>query len=137
MYGRILPFKYPALIVAGTALNNKSPERNFRTDFGSPPIPFRAFCMAKGDFFDISLLGNDKIKKREYLATSSMLGLGKTRHLPGHSSIGPTSAKHNFVLPCLHPPRRPTREAVCRSSGQNQARRLPGVHPEYNATASG
>ncbi|GFV45648.1 hypothetical protein TNCV_2794741 [Trichonephila clavipes] len=30
----------------------------------------------------------------------------------------------------------PTREAVCRPSGKNEARRLPGVHPEYNATAS-
>ncbi|GFU76179.1 hypothetical protein TNCV_1233301 [Trichonephila clavipes] len=27
-------------------------------------------------------------------------------------------------------------EAVCRSSGKNQARRLSGVHPEYSATAS-
>ncbi|GFU46484.1 hypothetical protein TNCV_567761 [Trichonephila clavipes] len=27
--------------------------------------------------------------------------------------------------------------AVCRSSGKNQARRLPEVHPKYNATASG
>ncbi|GFW90025.1 putative transposase-like protein [Trichonephila clavipes] len=43
----------------------------------------------------------------------------------------------NFILACLHPPRSPTREAVCRSSGKNQAQRLPGVHPEYNATASG
>ncbi|GFU55470.1 hypothetical protein TNCV_2812861 [Trichonephila clavipes] len=29
-----------------------------------------------------------------------------------------------------------TREAVCRSSGKNQARRLPEVHPEYSTTAS-
>ncbi|GFY08408.1 hypothetical protein TNCV_1358141 [Trichonephila clavipes] len=32
--------------------------------------------------------------------------------------------------------RSPTREAVYRSSGKYQARRLPGVHPEYNATTS-
>ncbi|GFX62070.1 hypothetical protein TNCV_2227961 [Trichonephila clavipes] len=38
---------------------------------------------------------------------------------------------------CLHPPRSPTREAECRSSGKYQARRLPGVHPEYSTTASG
>ncbi|GFX60667.1 uncharacterized protein TNCV_4917171 [Trichonephila clavipes] len=35
------------------------------------------------------------------------------------------------------PPRSPTREAVCRSPGTNQARRLPGVHPEYSTTAPG
>ncbi|GFW41928.1 hypothetical protein TNCV_6371 [Trichonephila clavipes] len=35
---------------------NKSPERNFLSDFGSPPIPLRAFCMANGDLRTISLL---------------------------------------------------------------------------------
>ncbi|GFY26921.1 hypothetical protein TNCV_930621 [Trichonephila clavipes] len=63
--------------------------------------------------------------------------VGKTRPLPGHSSKGSISVKHNFVLACLHPPRSPTREAVCRSRGKNQVRRLPGVHPEYSTTASG
>ncbi|GFV62516.1 uncharacterized protein TNCV_3866971 [Trichonephila clavipes] len=42
-----------------------------------------------------------------------------------------------FILAYLHPPRSPTREAVCRSSGKYQARRLPGVYPEYSTTASG
>ncbi|GFX57329.1 hypothetical protein TNCV_3914921 [Trichonephila clavipes] len=63
--------------------------------------------------------------------------VGKTRPLPGHSSIGFISTKHNFVLACLHPLRSPTREAVCRSSDKYQARRLPGVHPEYSTAASG
>ncbi|GFU00677.1 transposable element Tcb2 transposase [Trichonephila clavipes] len=63
--------------------------------------------------------------------------VGNTRPLPGRSNIGSISAKHNFVLECLHPPRSPTREAVCRSSSKYQARRLPGVHPEYSTTASG
>ncbi|GFX96446.1 hypothetical protein TNCV_1441211 [Trichonephila clavipes] len=42
--------------------------------------------------------------------------------------------ENNFVLVCLHPPQSPTREAVCRSSGKNQARR----YLEYTQnTASG
>ncbi|GFU67235.1 hypothetical protein TNCV_729031 [Trichonephila clavipes] len=57
--------------------------------------------------------------------------------LPGHSLFGSISAKNNFVLVCLHPPRSSTREVVCRSSGQFQTRCLPGVHPEYSTTASG
>ncbi|GFT91087.1 hypothetical protein TNCV_2008901 [Trichonephila clavipes] len=52
-------------------------------------------------------------------------------------SIGSISTKYNLILACLHPPRSPTRKAVCRSSGNNQARRLPGLHPEYSTTASG
>ncbi|GFW01650.1 hypothetical protein TNCV_4085651 [Trichonephila clavipes] len=40
-------------------------------------------------------------------------------------------------MACLYPPRSPTREAVCRSTANNQTRRLPKVHPEYSATASG
>ncbi|GFX21701.1 hypothetical protein TNCV_1200811 [Trichonephila clavipes] len=43
----------------------------------------------------------------------------------------------NFVLACLHPPWSPTWEAVCRSTDNSQARRLPGVHSEHSATASG
>ncbi|GFV90645.1 hypothetical protein TNCV_2223611 [Trichonephila clavipes] len=63
--------------------------------------------------------------------------LGKTRPLPGHSSIASISAKRNFILVFLHPVRSPTREAVCRQSFKNQVRRLPGVNPEYYATTSG
>ncbi|GFU56765.1 uncharacterized protein TNCV_4041681 [Trichonephila clavipes] len=44
--------------------------------------------MTKGDFFDISFLGNNTIKNRECFALSSMFELDKTRPLPGHSSIG-------------------------------------------------
>ncbi|GFV95337.1 hypothetical protein TNCV_4587121 [Trichonephila clavipes] len=65
-----------------------------------------------------------------------MLRLGKTRPLPVHSIFGSIGARKDFILVCLHPPRSPTRKAVCRSSGKYQARRLPGLHPEYNATAS-
>ncbi|GFV16691.1 hypothetical protein TNCV_4418781 [Trichonephila clavipes] len=46
--------------------------------------------------------------------------------------------EENFILACLHPPpRSPTGEAVCRSSGKYQAWRLPVVHPEYSAAALG
>ncbi|GFX92535.1 hypothetical protein TNCV_710401 [Trichonephila clavipes] len=66
-----------------------------------------------------------------------MSKLGKTKPLPGYSSIASIRVKYNFILMCLHPPRSPTREAVCRSFGKNQARRFPGLHPEYSDTASG
>ncbi|GFW28286.1 hypothetical protein TNCV_4639531 [Trichonephila clavipes] len=66
-----------------------------------------------------------------------MLGLGNTRPLPGHSSIGSIN-----TLKKLHPgvpP--PTTESNKGGSvpviWQNQARRLPEVHPEHSATASG
>ncbi|GFX99760.1 hypothetical protein TNCV_257991 [Trichonephila clavipes] len=61
---------------------NKSPERNFFTDFGSPPIPLRAFCIAKGDFRDISLLGIDRIKNRECVAIVSMAVVERRRRIP-------------------------------------------------------
>ncbi|GFU65056.1 hypothetical protein TNCV_4130621 [Trichonephila clavipes] len=65
-----------------------------------------------------------------------MLRVGNTRPLHGTGNWIHKREK-NFVLACLHPPRSPTREAVCRSSGNYQTWRLPGVHQEYNATASG
>ncbi|GFT05194.1 hypothetical protein TNCV_122561 [Trichonephila clavipes] len=67
----------------------------------------------------------------------SMLMLGKTRPLPGHKISGSMKSEIVFILECLYPPRSPTREAVCRSSGKYQARRLPEVHPEYSTTVSG
>ncbi|GFX19432.1 retrovirus-related Pol polyprotein from transposon 412 [Trichonephila clavipes] len=67
----------------------------------------------------------------------SMLMLGKTRPLPGHKISGFMKSEICFILECLHPPRSPTREAVCRSSGKYQARRLPEVHSEYSTTESG
>ncbi|GFW14535.1 hypothetical protein TNCV_2358591 [Trichonephila clavipes] len=78
---------------ADTVSINESPERNFFTDFGSPPIPLRAFCMAKGDFCDILLFGKDKIKNRECLAIVSMAVVGKTWPLPGHCKLGSISVK--------------------------------------------
>ncbi|GFS88857.1 hypothetical protein TNCV_3569551 [Trichonephila clavipes] len=65
------------------------------------------------------------------VAMVSMLMLGKIRPLPGHKISGSMKREMVFILECLHPPRSPTREAVCRSSGKHQARRLPEVHPEY------
>ncbi|GFU50086.1 hypothetical protein TNCV_3210811 [Trichonephila clavipes] len=49
-----------------------------------------------------------------------MFRVVKTKLLPGHSCIGSTSVKNHFVLACLPPPRSPTREAVCRSSGKTR-----------------
>ncbi|GFX22718.1 transposable element Tc1 transposase [Trichonephila clavipes] len=66
-------------------------------NFGSPPIPLRAFCMAKGDFRDISLLGNEKISKREVVAMLSMFKLGKTRPLPGYSIFGSIRREMIFI----------------------------------------
>ncbi|GFU78340.1 hypothetical protein TNCV_528831 [Trichonephila clavipes] len=57
----------------------------------------------------------------------STLMLGKTRPLPGHKISGCMKSEIVFILECLHPPRSPTREAVCGSSGKYQARRLPEV----------
>ncbi|GFW95694.1 hypothetical protein TNCV_19251 [Trichonephila clavipes] len=42
--------------------SSRSPERNRLTDFGSPPIPTRAFCIKKGDFFPISLCSSESSK---------------------------------------------------------------------------
>ncbi|GFW30375.1 hypothetical protein TNCV_453131 [Trichonephila clavipes] len=85
----------------------------------------------------MSLFGSEISKNRVSAETVSMLRVGNTRPLPGHSSIGSISVRQNFVLACLHPPRSPTREAVCRATDNSQARPLPGVHPEYSAIVSG
>ncbi|GFW20863.1 hypothetical protein TNCV_1050841 [Trichonephila clavipes] len=66
-----------------------------------------------------------------------MVRLGNTRPLPWHSSIGSIYTRKK-----LHPGVAPlTTESNKGGSvpviGQNQARRLPGVHPEHSATASG
>ncbi|GFY33339.1 hypothetical protein TNCV_1897911 [Trichonephila clavipes] len=116
---------------------SKSPDQSFLTDFGSPPIPIIALWTTKGDFRDISLFAKDKTKKREHLATLSMCRLGNTRPLPGHISIGSINTRKN-LHPGVSPP---TTESNKGGSvpviWQNQARRLPEVHPDYNATASG
>ncbi|GFX20436.1 transposable element Tcb1 transposase [Trichonephila clavipes] len=36
---------------------DRTPNRNLLTDLGSPPVPTRAFCIAKGDLEDISVFG--------------------------------------------------------------------------------
>ncbi|GFW50010.1 hypothetical protein TNCV_2315921 [Trichonephila clavipes] len=38
---------------------SRSPDRNLLTDFGSPPIPFRALCIVNADFRDMALLGKE------------------------------------------------------------------------------
>ncbi|GFV46494.1 hypothetical protein TNCV_3233811 [Trichonephila clavipes] len=66
-----------------------------------------------------------------------MFKLGKTRPLPVHSSIGSINTRKK-LHPGVPPP---TTESNKGDSvlviWQNQARRLPEVHPEYSATASG
>ncbi|GFV62517.1 hypothetical protein TNCV_3866981 [Trichonephila clavipes] len=52
----------------------------FLIDLGSPPIPIIALWTTKGDFRAISLFGNDKIKKREHLATLSINRLDNSGH---------------------------------------------------------
>ncbi|GFU95558.1 hypothetical protein TNCV_3543031 [Trichonephila clavipes] len=47
-----------------------------------------------GDFREISLFGNDKIRKREYVAISSMVSVGNTRPLPGCCIFGSMSARN-------------------------------------------
>ncbi|GFT19810.1 hypothetical protein TNCV_4992711 [Trichonephila clavipes] len=107
---------------------SRLPDRKRFTDFGSPPIPTRALFIAGGEFLIISLFGNAISKNLVRAAIISLSNLGNTRPLPRHSSIG-------SILAGLYPPRSPTRDAVCRSSDKYQARRFPGVYPEYSDTA--
>ncbi|GFU29409.1 hypothetical protein TNCV_2382621 [Trichonephila clavipes] len=116
---------------------SSSPEFNHFIDFGSTPIPNKALCIAKGNLFNISLFGRYISKNLVIFDNSSTLRGGNTRLIPWHSSIDPYERVNIFVLACLHPPRSPKSEAVCRPSGKNQAWRLLGIHPEYNATTSG
>ncbi|GFW36831.1 hypothetical protein TNCV_4348721 [Trichonephila clavipes] len=55
-------------------------------------MPLMVFCMANGDFLDISLLDNDKMRNRECEAISSTIGLGKTRPLLGQCKLRSISA---------------------------------------------
>ncbi|GFU96961.1 hypothetical protein TNCV_3319241 [Trichonephila clavipes] len=81
---------------AELVLINKSPDLKRFTDLSSPPIPISALRIANGDFLHMSLFGRDEIKNRVFLAISSMLRLGKTRPLPGHSSIGSISMRKHL-----------------------------------------
>ncbi|GFX02642.1 hypothetical protein TNCV_3869791 [Trichonephila clavipes] len=66
-----------------------------------------------------------------------MCKLGNTRPLPGHSSIGSINTR-NKLHSGVHPPTTESNKGGSVSViWQNQARRLPEVHPEYSATASG
>ncbi|GFU64265.1 hypothetical protein TNCV_3780761 [Trichonephila clavipes] len=44
---------------------SRSSDRNLFTDFGSPSIPERTLCIAKGDFVDNSLSGKEINKNME------------------------------------------------------------------------
>ncbi|GFS93545.1 hypothetical protein TNCV_87181 [Trichonephila clavipes] len=72
---------------------SRSPDRNLLTDFGSPPIPFRALCIANGDLRDMALLGKEISKSLARLAVSSIARLGNTRPLPWHSRLGSISVE--------------------------------------------
>ncbi|GFU59802.1 hypothetical protein TNCV_4343571 [Trichonephila clavipes] len=81
---------------------SRSPDRNLSTDFGSPPIPFRALCIANGDLRDMALLGKEISKNLTRLAVSSIARLGNTRPLPWHSRLGSVSVEkklHSGVPP--------------------------------------
>ncbi|GFV80724.1 hypothetical protein TNCV_4618861 [Trichonephila clavipes] len=63
--------------------------------------------------------------------------VGKTRPLPGHSSIGSICTRKHF-RPGVHPLTTESNKGGSVSViWQIPARRLPGVHPEYSAAASG
>ncbi|GFS96987.1 uncharacterized protein TNCV_4178451 [Trichonephila clavipes] len=115
---------------------SRSPDCNLLTNFGSPPIPFRALFIENGDFSNMALLSKEISQNLTRLAVSSIVRLGNTRPLPWHSRLGSICAKklHSGVPP-------PTTESNKGGSvpviWQNQARRLPEVHPEYKATSSG
>ncbi|GFX07118.1 hypothetical protein TNCV_4268701 [Trichonephila clavipes] len=67
-----------------------------------------------------------------------MLGLGNTRPLPGHSSIGSinTCNETSSWRASTHHGEQQGRQCAGHLA-KNQARRLPGVHPQHSATASG
>ncbi|GFW90207.1 hypothetical protein TNCV_1790271 [Trichonephila clavipes] len=93
-----------------------------------------ALWIVNGDFFDNSLFHKEISRNLDFVDISSTFRVGKTRPLPGHSSIGSINANNTSSW------RASTHHVVQgrRCAGHlNQARRLPGVHPEYNATASG
>ncbi|GFY32573.1 hypothetical protein TNCV_673281 [Trichonephila clavipes] len=66
-----------------------------------------------------------------------MFMLGKTRPLPGHSSIGSISTRKKLHPGVPPPTTESSKGGSVPAIWQNQARRLPGVHPEYSDTASG
>ncbi|GFX20290.1 hypothetical protein TNCV_1438491 [Trichonephila clavipes] len=132
----VLVSKRDFVCIAELVSTSRSPDRNLLTDFGSPAIFFRALCMANDDFVDMTLFGKEINEYLTCVAVSSTLRLGKTIPLPGNSIFGSIGVTR--LHPDVPPPTTESNKgAVCRSSGENQARRLPGVLPEYSATASG
>ncbi|GFT52232.1 hypothetical protein TNCV_2530931 [Trichonephila clavipes] len=69
-----------------------------------------------------SLFGSQSNKILEAFEIWSMLIVGKTMPFLERSCIVSISVKKHLILVYLPPPRSPTREAVCRSSGKYQAR---------------
>ncbi|GFT06375.1 hypothetical protein TNCV_1145621 [Trichonephila clavipes] len=58
----ILVSKRDFVCIAELVSTSRSPDCNLLTDFGSPPIPFRALCMANGDFVDMALFGKARTR---------------------------------------------------------------------------
>ncbi|GFV91608.1 hypothetical protein TNCV_4761731 [Trichonephila clavipes] len=66
-----------------------------------------------------------------------MVVVGKTRPLPGHCKLGSISViQTSFLRASTHHGVQQGRQWAGHLA-TNKARRLPGVHPEYNATVSG
>ncbi|GFU68801.1 hypothetical protein TNCV_2576621 [Trichonephila clavipes] len=100
-------------------------------------MPMRALCIAKGDVLDSAFLFKDINKNLVLIAILSKLSLGNTRPLPWHSRLGSICVKKNLHSGVPPPTTESNKGGSVPVIWQNQARRLPEVHPEYNATASG
>ncbi|GFW43776.1 hypothetical protein TNCV_4771251 [Trichonephila clavipes] len=98
---------------------------------------FRALCIANVDFRGMALLCKEIIKNLTRLAVSSIVRLGNTRPLPWHSRLGSICAKKHLRSGVRPPTTESNKGGSVPVIWQNQARRLPEVHPEHSATASG
>ncbi|GBL80613.1 hypothetical protein AVEN_11066-1 [Araneus ventricosus] len=72
---------------------SKSPDFSLFTVLGQPPIPFRAFSIAKGEILESSLFGVEMIRNRTCCASVSMLKAGVERvtklSMQGNRDSGP------------------------------------------------
>ncbi|GFV97726.1 hypothetical protein TNCV_2313111 [Trichonephila clavipes] len=98
----VLSDKYDFDCTADFVFISKPPDRIFLTDYGSP-IPYKAFCIAKGDLLDISLLGKEKMKRCicSYLI-NRLIGYNKAFTQAQRFRIH--RREKVFILACLHPP---------------------------------
>ncbi|GFX73399.1 hypothetical protein TNCV_3402101 [Trichonephila clavipes] len=98
---------------ADTVSINKSPERNFLTYFESPPIPLKAFCMSKGNFSDISLLGASSTSSWHI---STHHGVQQGRRCAGHLAKTRPGAYLEY-----------TPEYSAKASGRKKKERMNGM----------